>query len=69
MTVELNEKNSEFLEKLFEEVEIYYGTESYDTLVNMIIKEYREYLPFLLQIGRKGTNEFRQVASDASKIK
>lgn len=59
MIVELDKKNSEFLEKLFEEVEMYYETESYDTLVNMVIKEYREYLPFLLQIGRKGTNEFR----------
>ena len=68
MTVELNEENSEFMRKLSKAVEKYYEKEDYDTLVNMVFKEYREYLPFLIRLAEKGTDGFRQVASYASKI-
>ena len=68
MTVELNEKNSEFLKKLSKAVEKYYEKEDYDALVNVVIREYRGYLPFLLRLAEKGTDGFRQVASYASKI-
>jgi len=59
MTIELNEKNSEFLKKLSKAVEKYYEKEDYDVLVNMVIREYREYLPFLLRLAEKGTDGFR----------
>ena len=68
MTIELNEKNSEFMRKLSKATEKYYEKEDYDTLVNIVIREYREYLPFLLRLAEKGTDGFRQVASYASKI-
>ena len=68
MTVELNEENSEFMRKLSKAVEKYYEKEDYDILVNVVIREYREYLPFLLRLAEKGTDGFRQAASYASKI-
>ena len=56
MFIELNESNSEFIEKLAKRMEeefegILPKRSEYDTLVNDIFRVYQEFLPFLLVIG------------------